>query len=147
MNRAEMGFGFKPSCDTFSFGAEAMRLTQFSRLRVTTGCLIARTNRTLLPSMTSRGGPRLGHIPDSTSWDGGIMDATSCALWASSDIQQFFRLGKSAVNELVARPDFPAPALGNERYRRWVPQQVIDWAMQESARRAQERRRGRSIGR
>lgn len=63
------------------------------------------------------------------------MDATSAALWDYTDIQHFLRLGKSAANERMARPDFPAPAVGQKRYRRYFPDDIIEWARQQANRR------------
>jgi len=53
------------------------------------------------------------------------MGATSAALWDNSDIQTFLRLGKSATKEIMAEPDFPAPAIGDRRYRRYFADDII----------------------
>ena len=75
------------------------------------------------------------------------MDATTAALWDNEDIQRFLQLGKSATNEAMADPDFPAPAYGNRRYRRYFADDIIEWARQRAARRAAERRHVHSRGR
>lgn len=61
-------------------------------------------------------------------------------LWDPSDVAAFLGLGKSATNEVMAAADFPAPVLGNRRYRRYVPDHVVEWALN----RARVRAAGRS---
>ncbi|MHB1173481.1 MAG: hypothetical protein ACYCZY_13565 [Lacisediminihabitans sp.] len=68
------------------------------------------------------------------------MDAPSPALWDNADIQKFLRLGKSATNEVMAEPDFPAPAYGDRRYRRYFPEDIVQWARDRAARKNAERR-------
>lgn len=61
-------------------------------------------------------------------------------LWDGEDVAAFLGLGKSAANLVMAAPDFPAPAVGNRRYRRYVPEEILAWARERAARRAAERR-------
>lgn len=62
-------------------------------------------------------------------------------LWSHRDIAAFLTLGKSATNEVMAAADFPAPVVGNQRYRRYIPDDVIAWAIARSDAEAAERRR------
>lgn len=66
-------------------------------------------------------------------------------LWDHSDIAAFLKLGKSATNELMAAADFPAPVIGNRRYRRYIPDQVVEWALDRARVRLAERRRVRPV--
>ncbi|MDI1288695.1 MAG: hypothetical protein PSX37_01930, partial [bacterium] len=62
-------------------------------------------------------------------------------LWSHDDIAAFLDLGKSATNEVMASADFPAPIAGDRRYRRYIPDDVIAWALDRADAQAIERRR------
>ncbi|MDO8733241.1 MAG: hypothetical protein Q7L55_11850 [Actinomycetota bacterium] len=66
-------------------------------------------------------------------------------LWDRSDIAAFLKLGKSATNEVMAAADFPAPVVGIRRYRRYVPDLVVAWALDRARGRMAERSRVRQV--
>ena len=68
------------------------------------------------------------------------MDDLSTRLWDNADIQRFLHLGKSATNEVMASHDFPAPVVGNRRYRRYMSDDIVQWAINRAALNTADRR-------
>ena len=62
-------------------------------------------------------------------------------LWTHDDIAAFLNLGKSATNQVMAAADFPAPVVGDRRYRRYIPDDVVAWALTRAEAGVAERRR------
>ncbi len=61
-------------------------------------------------------------------------------MWSHRDIAKFLDLGKSATNQVISSADFPAPVVGDQRYRRYIPDDVVAWALERADAQATERR-------
>jgi hypothetical protein len=61
-------------------------------------------------------------------------------MWSHRDIAASLDLGKSATNQVMASAGFPAPVVGDQRYRRYIPDDVIAWALDRADAQATERR-------
>jgi len=53
-------------------------------------------------------------------------------LWNADDVANYLNLAKKTVqNTIICLPDFPKPLkpIPNSRTRRWIPSEVVDWAL------------------
>ena len=59
------------------------------------------------------------------------IESAKSRLWDTKDIAYYLNLTSQNVsNNYITRPDFPAPIrLSKERGRRWLPEDVKNWAL------------------
>jgi predicted DNA-binding transcriptional regulator AlpA len=68
----------------------------------------------------------LTHFEASNSFSG----PSSPLLWGIDELVKFLGMTKSGVYGLVNSPGFPTPFAGKKRYRRWLPDEVMNFMAQ-----------------